>query len=41
MQTLIELNETFGVERLGYDTSASTTGDTNRVVGYAACRFVR
>ncbi|MFN7735396.1 MAG: AmmeMemoRadiSam system radical SAM enzyme [Pirellula sp.] len=41
MQTLIELNETFGVERLGYDTSASTTGDTSRVVGYAACRFVR
>jgi len=41
MQTLIELNEIFGVERLSYDTSASVTGDTNRVVGYAACRFVR
>lgn len=41
MQTLIELNETFGVERLSYDTSASTTGDSSRVVGYAACRLVR
>ena len=39
IQTLKELGVTTTIEELGYDTSASVTGDSSRVVGYAAARF--
>jgi AmmeMemoRadiSam system radical SAM enzyme/AmmeMemoRadiSam system protein B/AmmeMemoRadiSam system protein A len=39
MQTLKELGITTTIEELGYDTSASVTGDSSRVVGYAAARW--
>jgi AmmeMemoRadiSam system radical SAM enzyme/AmmeMemoRadiSam system protein B/uncharacterized protein (TIGR00296 family) len=40
METLKALEAPFKVEQLSYDTSAKTSQDTSRVVGYAACRFV-
>ena len=39
MQTLIHLGESFTVEEVGYDNSASNGGDPNRVVGYAGVVF--
>ncbi|MFN9436267.1 MAG: AmmeMemoRadiSam system radical SAM enzyme [Planctomycetota bacterium] len=39
METLHTLNIPFEIEQLSYDTSAKVSQDTNRVVGYAACRF--
>ncbi len=41
MQTLIELEEPCTVEQISYDTSGSFSGDLQRVVGYAACRWRR
>ena len=40
MQTLINLGESFSVEEVAYDTSASQGGDPNRVVGYAGVVLV-
>jgi AmmeMemoRadiSam system radical SAM enzyme/AmmeMemoRadiSam system protein B/uncharacterized protein (TIGR00296 family) len=40
LETLKALETPFKVEQLSYDTSAKTSQDTSRVVGYAACRFV-
>ena len=40
MQTLKELGKNTKVEELGYDTSATVSGDTSRVVGYAAARWL-
>ncbi len=40
MQTLINLGESFSVEEVAYDNSASQGGDPNRVVGYAGMIFV-
>lgn len=40
MQTLINLGESFSVEEVAYDNSASQGGDPNRVVGYAGVVFV-
>ena len=39
MQTLINLGESFTVEEVSYDNSASNGGDPNRVVGYAGVVF--
>ena len=39
MQTLINLGESFAVEEVSYDNSASSGGDPNRVVGYAGMVF--
>ncbi len=39
MQTLINLGESFSVEEISYDNSASKGGDPNRVVGYAGVVF--
>jgi len=39
MQTLINLGESFSVEEVSYDNSASNGGDPNRVVGYAGIVF--
>ncbi len=39
MQTLKELGVATTIEELGYDTSVSVTGDSSRVVGYAAARW--
>jgi len=39
MQTLINLGESFTVEEVSYDNSASKGGDSNRVVGYAGVVF--
>jgi AmmeMemoRadiSam system protein B len=39
METLHALGIEFDVETIGYDTSAKTSNDFQRVVGYAACRF--
>lgn len=39
MQTLIELGEEFVVEEISYDTSASSSGNSDRVVGYAGVVF--
>ncbi len=39
MQTLINLGESFIVEEVSYDNSASNGGDPNRVVGYAGVVF--
>jgi len=39
MQTLINLGESFSVEEVSYDNSASNGGDPNRVVGYAGVVF--
>jgi AmmeMemoRadiSam system protein B len=41
MQTLRELHEPYQVEQLSYDTSATASRETHRVVGYAACRWTR
>jgi AmmeMemoRadiSam system radical SAM enzyme/AmmeMemoRadiSam system protein B/uncharacterized protein (TIGR00296 family) len=41
MQTLKELGEATQVESLSYDTSATSSGDTHRVVGYASARWLR
>jgi AmmeMemoRadiSam system protein B len=40
MQTLKELGYQTEVEELGYDTSATISGDVSRVVGYAAARWL-
>jgi len=40
METLHCLGQPFEVEQLHYDTSAAVTGDSSRVVGYAACRML-
>lgn len=39
MQTLISLGESFSVEEINYDNSASNGGDPARVVGYAGVVF--
>ncbi len=39
MQTLINLGESFTVEEVSYDNSASKGGDPSRVVGYAGVVF--
>ena len=41
MQTLKELGIQTKIEELSYDTSARITGDANRVVGYAAARWIK
>ncbi|MEB3332544.1 MAG: AmmeMemoRadiSam system protein B, partial [Synechococcaceae cyanobacterium] len=40
LETLHRLNESFEIEQLHYNTSAAVTGDSSRVVGYAACRLL-
>ncbi|MFO0011988.1 MAG: AmmeMemoRadiSam system radical SAM enzyme [Planctomycetota bacterium] len=40
METLHALDIPFEVEQLSYDTSARVSHDSNRVVGYAACRLI-
>ena len=40
MQTLKELGIQTKVQELSYDTSASVSGDSSRVVGYAAARWI-
>lgn len=40
LETLHRLNESFEIEQLHYTTSAAVTGDSSRVVGYAACRLL-
>ncbi len=40
METLRALDISYEVERLSYDTSATVSNDSTRVVGYAACRLV-
>lgn len=39
MQTLVQLGESFTVEEISYDNSASKGGDPARVVGYAGILF--
>jgi len=39
MQTMLNLGESFSVEEVSYDNSASNGGDPNRVVGYAGIVF--
>jgi AmmeMemoRadiSam system radical SAM enzyme/AmmeMemoRadiSam system protein B/uncharacterized protein (TIGR00296 family) len=40
MSTLQAMELPFQVEELSYDTSATASKDRDRVVGYAACRFI-
>jgi AmmeMemoRadiSam system protein B len=40
MQTLRVLGQSPKIERLAYDTSARSSGNHDRVVGYAAARWL-
>jgi AmmeMemoRadiSam system protein B len=40
LETLHQHSESFEIEQLHYNTSAAVTGDSCRVVGYAACRLL-